>query len=49
MVATSLPTGSLFASCSLCSCTFLSWMPGEEMGRVEDGGGMEGGREQGCD
>lgn len=29
MVATSLPTGSRFASCSLCSCTFLSWIPGE--------------------
>lgn len=27
MVATSLPTGSLLACCSCCSCTFFSWMP----------------------
>lgn len=27
MVATSLPTGSRLASCSLCSWTFLSWIP----------------------
>lgn len=43
IVATSLPTGSLFASCSLCSCTFLSWIPGDGMGRVEDEREMEGG------
>ncbi len=28
MVATSLPTGSFLASCSLCSCTLRSWIPG---------------------
>lgn len=42
MVATSLPTGSRLASCSLCSCTFRSWIPGGQMGRAEDGKGMEG-------
>ena len=28
MVATSSPTGSRLASCSCCSCTFFSWIPG---------------------
>lgn len=35
MVATSFPTGSRLASCSRCSCTFFSWIPGDTIYGLE--------------
>lgn len=49
MVATSFPTRScLAASCSLCSSTFLSWIPGgrEAKREGERGGGVGAERER---